>query len=171
MINTDRQLLGATTFQILVLAVGVGVFYSACGRKVVRTSETVHYTENGSSPEETKASANEGKAEPLTMDTVPMPEGAKLVMTARDTRTIMLRGANDLEKVKHHFETRLGKLGWQKDLANSEVVDGVGFLEFKKGDLKVTVTLNPDSDGQTMAYILQGSGIDAPEEEDGDEAL
>lgn len=110
--------------------------------------------------------ATAATAAPLTVDTVPKPEGAEIVLTVSDTRTIMMRGSNDLAKMKSFFETKLAALGWKKDDAKSEVVDGVGFLEFTNEGLQITVTLNPEREGKSMTYIVQGSGVEVPAEKE-----
>ena len=138
--------------------IAAAVILVACGKK----DDPVEPAAGGQTTSGKQAAA---KAEPLTVESTPRPEGTEFVMATADTRTIMLRGPALLDASKTFFETELAKLGWQKDESSSEVTDGVGFLDFSSGDLRVTVTLNPDRDGKTMTYMLQGSGISVPEEE------
>ena len=52
------------------------------------------------------------------------------------------------------------KIGWKKQ-TSSEITDGVGWFDFKKGSLAITVTINPLREGM-ITTIVQGSGISVP---------
>ena len=104
------------------------------------------------------------KAEPIGLKDFPKPEGTEVTMTTADTRTIMMRGPNEFDAHRKFYETKLGELGWTKNDAKSEVVEGIGFLEFEKGKLSITITLNPARDGKAMTIFAQGTGVSVPEE-------
>jgi hypothetical protein len=153
---------------LIAAMLGISVVAGGCGKKPESSAD-----DGGTAvpaPAATGAGAQGGiKAEPITVESAPRPEGAELVMATADTRAIMLRGPVLLEASKEFYETELAKLGWQIDAASSEVADGVGFLDFRSGELKLTVTLNPERDGKTMTYILQGSGVEVADEEAGED--
>ncbi len=116
--------------------------------------------------DEVSTETRESPAEPLTLETFPMPAGTSLVMTNADVRSMMLRGPNTLDDYVQFFESKLPELGWKKDEQQSEIVESVGFLDFTKGELRFTLTLNPDNDGETMAITAVGPGISVPEDEE-----
>ena len=161
-----QQLLRAGVLGILSAA-----FLGGCSEKSESTvtsdpdpKEPVPAPTTDEQPPAPALPSSSGDAEPISLETFSIPEGAKLVMTVHETRTIMLRGPDNLENNVRHFETTLAKLGWSKNEATSEILEGVGFLGFTKGALAITITLNPDSGRDTMAIMAQGSGISVPED-------
>jgi hypothetical protein len=158
--------------RVVLAGIGGATLFSGCDRKPEASTKGG----GGNKPapaavQDGAPSASDGTAaKPLTPETLPVPEGAKLVLTVSDTRTIVLRGGNDFEKIRTHFETGLAALGWKKDEAKSEVIDGVAFLEFNNGGLHITVTLNPSADGKEITSMVQGSGVEVPKEKEANDS-
>ncbi len=100
-------------------------------------------------------------AEPIVATDFPMPEKAEKPMYTSETNTIMFHQEGTVEDQATYYTEELDKLGWTKE-PSSEVSDGVAFLDFSKGDLKITVTINPLREGM-FTTIAQGSGISVPE--------
>lgn len=151
------------TFVLLTLAAG-------CSNKTPDaenggkspTSKTS--TEKSAAPP--KESPDDVKAEPIALADFPMPEGVQVASTFADTGTIMMRGPNKLDEQFKFYETTLGGKGWKKNEQESEIVDGVGFLQLNKGTLSIDITFNPSNDGKKMSIFAQGSGVSVPEDAD-----
>lgn len=106
-------------------------------------------------------------AKPIVQADFPVPEGMKFGTSFRGTRsTIMWRGPNMLSKYIAFYEQKLKAAGWTKNAAESETIEGVGFLKFEKGGLEITLTMNPARDGKRMSIFAKGTGVAVPEEED-----
>ena len=103
-------------------------------------------------------------AKPINAKNFPLPAGASKPSYEPSTSTIMYRSAATVKQHIAHYDKALGELGWKKEKASSEVVDGVAFLEFNNGSLKISITMNPDRDGNSMMSFAQGSGVEVPEE-------
>ena len=124
--------------------------------------------------EETKTSApSEEKdntpTQPIAAEQFPKPDNAEEPMYTSDTSTIMFHQKGTVEDQAKFYTEQLEKLGWKKQ-DSSEISDGVGFFDFKKGSLAITVTINPLREGM-ITTIAQGSGISVPEslEQDDDD--
>lgn len=116
--------------------------------------------------EETKTSAPANKtddspAEPIDAETFPKPDNAEEPMYTSDTSTILFHQKGTVEDQAKFYTEQLEKIGWKKQ-PSSEIADGVGFFDFKKGSLAITVTINPLREGM-ITTIAQGSGISVPE--------
>jgi len=108
-------------------------------------------------------------ATPIAAKDFPMPTGAGEPMLNPDTSTLMFHQEVKLNEQVKFYEDNLGKLGWKKQ-DSSEVADGVAFLDFKKGKLTISVTINPTSSGsKSLTTIAQGDGIQIPQSDDQDD--
>lgn len=112
---------------------------------------------------------NSNSGSPISAVDFPKPENAGKPMYLSETKTVMFHQPGTVEDQAKFYTGELGKLGWKK-LPSSVIDDGTGFLDFKKGNLAITVTINPLRDGR-ITTIAKGSGISVPEslEQDDDE--
>ncbi|MDB4533827.1 hypothetical protein N9242_03075 [Vicingaceae bacterium] len=101
------------------------------------------------------------KAEPISGEKFPRPDNAEKPMYTADTNTVLFHQVGSVADQAKYYEEQLGKLEWEKK-DSSEIVDGVGYMDFTKGSLKITITINPRDDKITT--IAQGSGIIVSEE-------
>jgi hypothetical protein len=181
----------STTKSWMALLVFLGAVTIGC------TSETADISEKPSAPdaskkaapdkpatagtmktspsEETKTSApSEEKdntpAEPIAAEKFPKPDGAEKPMYTSDTSTILFHQKGTVEEQAKFYTEELGKLGWKKE-STSEIADGVGWFDFKKGSLAITVTINPGREDGNITTIAQGTGLSVPEslEQDDDD--
>lgn len=165
-------------FSGLVTILSVTLLLTGCGDDSTESDTTSQAAGSGSktspqadAPETsgtTTAAATNEKAEPIQAADFPKPEGAgESIMTA-DTSTVMFHMEGNVDTLVDFYTAELEKLGWKKD-PGSEIADGVAFLDFTKGKLSITVTLNPGDTSVTT--IAQGSGIHVPETaDDGDDS-
>ncbi|MFQ5733818.1 MAG: hypothetical protein ACE5KM_17915 [Planctomycetaceae bacterium] len=79
---------------------------------------------------------------------------------------MMMRGPNTLDDYLKFYTSKLRAQGWTKATSEPEALDGVGFLEMKKGGLTVRITMNPSRDGKSMTLFAAGTGISIPKEKD-----
>ena len=161
------------------LAVGVlfGLLAFGCSQEKTKggadkTGTVVDSTKSKSAPEKkSPAAANDGiPAEPIAAEKFPRPENAEKPMYTSDTNTVMFHQPGNVDDQTKFYTEQLEKLGWKKS-DSSEVSDGVAFLDFNKGSLSITVTINPLREGM-ITTIAQGSGLSVPaslEEGDMDE--
>ena len=104
---------------------------------------------------------------PIAAADFPRPENAEEPMHNADTSTILFHQQGTVADQVEFYTDQLGKLGWKKQ-ASSEVADDMAFLDFTKGPLSITVTINPLRDGK-ITTIAQGNGLSVPaDEDDGD---
>ena len=139
----------------------------AASKKVAPVNSATAGTMKTSPSEETKTSApNEEKdntpAEPIDAEKFPKPEGAEKPMYTSDTSTILFHQKGTVEEQAKFYTEELAKLGWKKE-STSEIADGVGWFDFKKGSLAITVTINPGREGGNITTIAQGNGLSVPE--------
>jgi len=145
------------------------LFFAGCGGKTDSGK-----TDDGKSPaantgnDPNSKTPTDAKAEPIALKDFPMPEGVKVSTTFAETRTIMMRGPNKLDEHRKFYEDKLGGQGWKTNAAESEIVDGVGYLKLDKGKLSIGITFNPSRDGKTMTIMAQGSGVLVPPEKEDD---
>lgn len=110
--------------------------------------------------EETKNSApkkikDNTPAEPIDAEKFPKPNGAEKPMYTSDTNTILFHQKGTVEEQAKFYTEELAKLGWKKE-STSEISDGVGWFDFKKGSLAITVTINPGRENGSITTIAQG---------------
>ena len=107
-------------------------------------------------------------AEPISAESFPKPENAETPMYTSDTNTILFHQEGTVDDQAKFYTEQLEKLGWKKD-PSSEVSDGVAFLDFSKGSLSITLTINPLREGK-ITTIAQGNGLSVPESLEQDDA-
>lgn len=110
-----------------------------------------------------------GPLEPIAAEQFPKPANAEKPMYTSDTSTVMFHQEGTVDAQVTFYTDELEKLGWAKK-DSSEVVDGVAFMDFEKGSLGITITINPLREGM-ITTIAQGNGLSVPAslEQDEDE--
>ena len=77
-------------------------------------------------------------AEPIAAENFPKPDNAEKPMYTSETSTVMFHQEGTVENQVKFYTEQLEKLRWKK-APTSEVVDGVAFLDFGRGDLVITM--------------------------------
>ena len=152
------------TFSMLLIPL---LILAGCVQTESEPGQKKEAPKSKTSNSKTSNSSSKMPATPIAAADFPFAADAGEPIFNAETRTIMYHGPNRVGKDAAHFDSKLKELGWTKE-PGSEIVDGVAFLDYKNGKLNITITLNPASDGSSMATMAQGSGILVPEESDTD---